>query len=85
VRVLKADGTIEHRRVRWISKSFFVNGVEYSFAKPDDKRPCHACEGWHSMDEVRNLYGGGTMHTGAVWRKGQSWCSCGGFLAEETT
>ncbi len=83
VDVRKADGTFEKRRVVWTSKPFTIDGVEYCFGKAAEKRPCHACEGWHHFDEVNAIYGGGTMGTGAFWRKAEKWCSCGGYLSKE--
>ena len=81
VDVLKRDGTLERRRVVWRSAPFLVDGIEYCFARPAEKRRCIACDGWHHMDQVRSIYAGGTMKTGAYWRHGEKTCSCGGALA----
>lgn len=83
IQVLKSDGTFEKRRVLWISRPFLVDGVSYCYARPVQNRTCIACGAYHTMDEVRGLYAGGTMHTGAYWRPNDETCSCGGHLASE--
>ncbi|MFZ4776708.1 MAG: hypothetical protein ACOYM3_15160 [Terrimicrobiaceae bacterium] len=85
VDVKKADGTIERRRVRCISKPFMVEGEPYCYARAIEKRICVECGGWHCMDEVRGIYAGGVMGTGAYWRQGEESCSCGGRLAKKET
>jgi hypothetical protein len=76
--VTRADGTTEHRRVWWNSKPFMVNGQEYCYGYPEQKRKCRDCGGLHLRDEVV-----GNGFKGAYWVRDAEDCSCGGYLARE--
>lgn len=74
-------GKVERHHLIWRSRPFWRDGIELCLARPVPSRPCEYCGGRHHMEEVRNIYAGGTMHTGAYWRQDETTCSCGGHLA----
>lgn len=79
--VRSKNGTIQRHHLIWRSRPFMKNGIEVCLGRPIPSRPCDYCGGRHNREEVRGIYAGGEMRTGAYWRDGENDCSCGGKLA----
>lgn len=73
VKVLRKDGTFEHRKIWSVSKEFAVDGENYCFGRPEERRFCLSCEGMHLRGEIRGVFGG-------VWVPGEKDCDCLGKL-----
>lgn len=74
IKIMKNDGTYEHRRVIWNSNPFLSEGIPHCFARVEEKRFCEGCGGMHLRAE---------MGYAMDWALANGNCDCRGKLAKK--